>query len=243
MHKTMYIPKGQECRFEDLTCERIVVNGALHVSGKITTKHIRGKGFISAKDISAESITANTVEAVSVVTDRLIAARVDATRIYCVQNISVSSVIRADYVEANSISYAIADIKELNAGDAIVLTPRKRGLLRTLLASFLCSLWASLVSGGHVSEPFSGFGDAPAHNGAYPHSGGAGGTGQNLPSEASAAQRQFNEALYEAEQMLKDTEFLRLMGLYKIAKETGDVWQLVPKPEPTDRVVTQFKVA
>jgi len=114
MNKTMYIPKGQECRFDNLTCERIVVNGNLYVNGRLNTKHICGKGFVCAKWITATSITANTVDADTIATDTLIAKHVNAFDIHAVQSIAVSSLITATHVKTGHITYPFAEIKASN---------------------------------------------------------------------------------------------------------------------------------
>jgi len=43
--------------------------------------------------------------------------------------------------------------------------------------------------------------------------------------------------------LLNDPEFLRLRGMYRLTKQTGDIWQLVQKSGPTDRSVTASTAA
>jgi hypothetical protein len=148
----MYIPKGEECRFDRLTCERIVVDGSLHVDGKLKTKHISGKGFLYAKHITASSVTADTIDADTISVDSLIAARVEAFSIRAVQNVTVSSLIKAYCVKTNSITYAEGEIIDLHADEVIKLPPLRRSLLSTLFAGFVRSKWCALTRGTQKAE-------------------------------------------------------------------------------------------
>ena len=233
MEKTIYIPKLKECRFDNLICEHIVVNGNLHVNGRLRAKHISGKGFIYAKWITAKSITAHTVDAGTIATDTLVAAFLNADEIHAARCMEVSSVITAASVSTRYITYADAEIWDLQADEAVVLASRRCNLLRTLLASFIRSKWAALTNGKSKE--------------------GIGGDFENNDVELSeASQRQEYQTkpteprspeLEEAAQLLGDSEFLRLRALYKVTREAGDVWQLVPKTEQNDRAVTTFTAA
>ena len=224
MEKTMYIPKGQECRFEDLTCERIIVNGNLHVDGRLKAKHICGKGFVYAKWITARTVNADTVDADSIAADTLAAAHVNAFDVNAAQSMAVSSLITADYVRAGHFTYAGAEIRDLQADEAIKLPPGRRGLLRTLFSSFVRTNWAVLTHWAQSAEtarcPECTEPQAP--------------TGQ-----ANA----IGPELEEAARLMNDPEFLRIRAMYRLTQKTGDIWQIVPKAAPTGRSVTAFTAA
>jgi len=214
MKKTMYIPKGQECSFDNLTCGRIVVNGSLHVGGRIKTKSICGKGFVHAKWITANSIVADTVDADTIATGTLAAAHVNAFDIHAAQSITVTSLLTANYVRAGRATYALAEIRELESDDVVVLAPKRRGLLRALLASSIRSKWAAAAYGGqgaNATAEVKPGGESPC----------SATDGETLPDIT-------RQGLEEAARLLSDPEFLRLRALFKVTRETGDVWQLVP---------------
>lgn len=71
--KTIYIPEGQSVSYENLTIDRLVVDGYVHVSGELTVKHVSGHGTLSAGDISANSIRVDELEAGVVYCNRLAA--------------------------------------------------------------------------------------------------------------------------------------------------------------------------
>ena len=229
MKKTMYIPKGQECRFDNLTCERIVVNGSLHVDGRLKTKHVCGKGFVYAKWITAASITAHTVDADTISTDTLVAAYVNAFDIHAIQGMAVSSLITANYVKTERISYSDAEIRDLQAAEVIKLSPKRRSLLRTLLESYVRSKWTELMHSKPRPEPEPDREIPDTQEPSYQDS-------------APPVDMQSPE-LAEALRLLDDPEFLRLKAMFKLTQGTGDIWQLVKKKEQTDRAVTVFTEA
>jgi len=232
MKKTMYIPRWQECNFENLTCERIVVNGSLHVKGSLKTKHISGNGFVYAELITATSITAHTVFAGSIATDTLTAAHVNSYDIHAVTSMAVSVFVAADNVRTGHITYADAEIRDLQADEAIKLPPRQRGLLRTLFASFVRAKWAELTSRKVNEESGRNNGNADDHD------------IQEFSARDTAAPVSFvSPDLEEAARLLNDPEFLRIRALYKLTQETGDSWQIVPKAEPSASAVTAFTAA
>ena len=236
MNKTMYIPKGQECAFDNLTCERIIVKGSLRVTGSLKAKHIYGKGFISAEFVSAESITADTLEATTLVVDRLAAARVFCFKIFGTESIMISSMIDAVNVKARKVTYAKAEIKNLEAEEVVVLQPKCRSMLRMLFSSFVRSKWAALRN-KYTEKPAEAEDNTAGedYSDAYacPQAG-----QQTAPNDAQA---QSSAALDEAAKLLSDPEFLRMRAMFKVTRETGDIWQLVPKSEATDRAVTMFQ--
>ena len=236
MKKTMYIPKWQESRFENLTCDRIVLNGSLHVDGRLKTKHISGKGFLYAKWITATSITANTVDADTIATDTLAASHVYAYDVHAVRSMEVSSLINANYVKTGHITYCDSEILNLEAGEAVKLAPKRRGLLRTLFASLIRTTWAELFSARPLIR--HGFDDENADSIQSSFTQEA--TQIQTQAEAIGADEKADAMppeLEEAARLINDPEFLRLKALYRLTRETGDIWQIVPKAEQTDRAV------
>lgn len=254
MKKTMYIPKGQECRFEDLTCERIVVEGSLHVDGKIKTKHISGNGFLYARSITASTVKADTIEADYIDADEVLAARIDVFSIIAVHRIAVSSLIKAIHVETRSITYATAEIKYITADEVIKLSPKNRSLLRTLFLSFIRSQWTALMY-DDPSADVSAEDENESPDGEHEDEC----SDIENENECPDLECENNEAetgsvsepedktsitlaeLEETARLLNDSEFLRIRAMYRLAQEMGGIWQLVPKREPADKVVIPFQ--
>ena len=232
MKKTMYIPKGQECRFDDLTCERIVANGILYVNGKLKTKHISGKGFIYGKWITAKTITADTIDADTVAADTIIAAHINAFDVHAIQSVNVSTLITANYVKTAHIAYADAEIKDLQAAEAIKLAAKRRGLFRTLLASSIRMLWTALTCGDKKTDAEHGSAAEESETAQFYRTGHGAYTRSPAqePAAANLCGAEPND-LQEASRLVNDPEFLRLKAMYRLTQETGDVWQLVPDQE------------
>lgn len=79
--KTVYIPHGETVAYENLTTERLVVEGCLKVSCDLKAKTISGSGFIEAGRVSADSIRTDDLESASVSCARLIAKRVETSEL------------------------------------------------------------------------------------------------------------------------------------------------------------------
>lgn len=144
--KTMYIPKGETVSYENLTTDRLVVDGCLKVSCDLKVKTIGGSGFIEAGRVSADDIRVDDLESVSVVCRRLIAKRVETSELFASKSAAVSCLLSADFVKAKRLAVALSDIDEIEADEVVNLTQKKRGLFRFLLASALRSLWIRLTA-------------------------------------------------------------------------------------------------
>ena len=143
--KTVYIPKGETVSYENLTTERLVVDGYLKVTCDLKAKTIGGSGFIEASRVSADDVRVDDLESVRVVCRRLIAKRVETSELFASENAAVSCLLSADLVKAKQLAVALSDIDEIKAGEVVNLTQKKRGLFRFLLASALRSLWIRLT--------------------------------------------------------------------------------------------------
>ena len=201
MNDTMYIPKGQEALYENLTCENIVVDGVLEVAGTLFTKHISGKGFLFAGAIRAESIAVSDIDAADIAANTLLAERVRTVDLHAVQSAAVSCYLEAELVKAGRITLAESNISELIADEIIQLTPKKRSLLGTLWAA---SLRSKRTRWFHKSPPV----DA-------------------IVEPVEAAPIVPMQVLTEDEKLLASEDFQRLKAMYHLQQNGGFRWQLM----------------
>lgn len=144
--KTVYIPRGETVTYENLTTERLVVEGCLNVSCGLKAKTISGGGFIEAGRVSAGDIRVDGLECASVACTRLIAKRVETSELFASESAAVSCLLSADYVKAGRLFVGLSDIDEVKADEIINLRQKKRSLFRFLLASSLRSWWMRLTA-------------------------------------------------------------------------------------------------
>lgn len=124
--KTVYIPRGETVTYENLTTERLVVEGCLNVSCGLKAKTISGGGFIEAGRVSAGDIRVDDLECASVACTRLIAKRVEASELFASESAAVSCLLSADYVKAGRLFVGLSDIDEVKA-DEIINLRQKNG--------------------------------------------------------------------------------------------------------------------
>ena len=144
--KTLYIPKGESRTYESLAIDRVVVHGSLDVANGIRAKRVTGHGYVTAGTISADVISVDEVETARVTCKRVMAKRVYAAEVYASDSVVVSCSLTAAYVETGKLTTALSEIDEVRADEVVNLRPRWRGMLLTLLASALLSLWLSLTT-------------------------------------------------------------------------------------------------
>ena len=144
--KTVYIPKGETVQYEVLSADRLVVRGCLRVADSIHAKFICGGGDIHAGSVHADVIRADEVESTEIVCRRLIAKRVQAPTLIASDWAVVSCFLSAAYVETGKLTVAASEIDQLKADEVVNLSPKKRGMLRTLLSAALRSFWVSLTA-------------------------------------------------------------------------------------------------
>ena len=144
--KTVYIPKGETVQYEVLSADRLVVRGCLRVADSIHAKYISGGGDIHAGSVHADVIRADEVESTEIVCRRLIAKRVQAPTLVASDWAVVSCFLSAAYVETGKLTVAASEIDQLKADEVVNLSPKKRGMLRTLLSAALRSFWVSLTA-------------------------------------------------------------------------------------------------
>ena len=150
--KTVYIPKGETVRYESLMTEHLVVHGCLQVSNGIKARTIAGQGTINAGSIDADVIRVDDVEAGSIVCKRLLAKRVQSPEVFASESAAVSCFLSAAYVETGRLTVTLSEIDEVKAEEVVNLTPKKRTLFGTLLASLLRSFWTALTVPGQRSR-------------------------------------------------------------------------------------------
>ena len=219
--KTVYIPKGETVRYESLTTEHLVVHGCLEVAGDIKARTIAGSGTVRAGAVNADVIRIDDVDAGSIVCKRLLAKRVQSPEVFASESAAVSCFLSAAYVETGRLTVTLSEIDEVKAEEVVNLTPKKRTLFGTLLASLLRSFWTALTVHGQkeptvmtdaceevpedVTEPVPEETQEPE-------------TEQAAPCEEENA----------AEPEAVDEELNRIVGIFKLAREQGYTLKLIP---------------
>lgn len=219
--KTVYIPKGEIVRYESLMTEQLVVHGCLQVSNGIKARTITGQGTISAGTIDADVIRVDDVDASSIVCKRLLAKRVQSPEVYASESAAVSCFLAACYVETGKLTVTLSEIDAVSAAEVVNLTPKKRTLFGTLLASLLRSIWTVLTVPGQ-KEP-TVMADACE---AMPE--GVTESTQEETQEPEAEQAAPCEEENAAEPEAVDEELSRIVGIFKLAREQGYTLKLIP---------------
>lgn len=226
--KTIYIPKGETIHYESLVTDRLVVRGCIEVVGDIRAKTICGRGVIHAGSVHADIIRADEVETAEIVCKRLIAKRVHTPTLIASDCAVVSCFLAAAYVETGKLTVAANEIDQLKADEVVNLSPKKRGMLRTLFAASLRSFWVSLTAPKPKKEK-----DA-----------------KQMPAEAAPEEKQpeldpavreeiartvkeileQNKRARSAESSADDEDFelKRVVGMYKLLRDQGYTLRVVP---------------
>ena len=223
--KTIYIPKGETVQYEVLSADRLVVRGCLRVAGDIRARSICGGGIIHAGSVHADVIRADEVESAEVVCRRLIAKRVQTPTLIASDWAVVSCFLSASYVETGKLTVAASEIDQMKAGEVINLSPKKRGMLRTLLAAWLHAFWGTLT--------------APKAKRERTRKGKRVKASQKKQEELDYAQVFFYEFLRVMEQERAgrdsaapseedDFELKRLVSMFKLLREKGYTLRILP---------------
>ena len=232
--KTVYIPKGETVHYESLATEHLVVRGHLHVDYGIKAKTITGGGTINAGTVDADVIRVDDVEAGSIVCKRLLAKRVQSPEVFASESAAVTCFLSAAYVETGRLTVTLSEIDEVKAEEVVNLTPKKRTLFGTLLASLLRSFWTALTVHGQkeptvvtdaceevpedVAEPVPEETQEPE-------------TEQAAPCEEENA----------SEPEAVDEELNRIVGIFKLAREQGYTLKLIPGTPEENAPVFDFE--
>ena len=232
--KTVYIPKGEIVRYESLMTEHLVVHGCLRVSNGIKARTITGQGTISAGTIDADVIRVDDVEAGSIVCKRLLAKRVQSPEVFASESAAVSCFLSAAYVETGRLTVTLSEIDEVKAEEVVNLTPKKRTLFGTLLASLLRSFLTALTVHGQ-KEP-TVMTDACE---AMPE--GVTESTQEETQEPEAEQAAPCEEENAVELEAVDEELNRIVGIFKLAREQGYTLKLIPGTPEENAPVFDFE--
>lgn len=221
--KTVYIPKGENVRYESLVTEHLVVDGHLHVTYGIKAKSINGKGVINAGTVEADTICVDDVEAATVICSRLIAKRVQAPEVFASESAAVSCFLSAAYVETGKLTVSISEIDVVEAQEVINLKPKKRSMFGALVASVLRSFWTALTVRGQRCEamdaefvPVQEKQEESAQ--------------EEVPVQQTAkvVEMVIGEQVSAQVQEQVDEELNRIIGLFKLSREQGYTLKLVP---------------
>lgn len=239
--KTVYIPKGHTVCYESLETEHLVVEGCLKTTYGVKAKTITGGGVLSTGTTSADVICLDELETGSVFCRRLLARRVQTPKLFASDSATVSCFLSAAYVETGKLTVAISETDEVKADEVIHLKPKKRGMLATLLLSALRSFWIGLTARNGWYEPM----DAdymPAES--VPEA--AGQSGAVPEVNADTAHTPETDAKPEAGETPEaedepDEELNRVIGLFKLARESGYTLRLIPGTPEENAPVFNFQ--
>ena len=219
--KTIYIPKGETIRYESLATEHLVVHGCLQVTCGITAKTITGYGTVHAGTVNADVIRVDDMDAGSIVCKRLLAKRVQSPEVFASESAAVSCFLSAAYVETGKLTVTLSEIDEVKAQEVVNLTPKKRTLFGTLLASLLRSIWTVLTVHGQ-KEPtvMTGACEAVPEDITEPV--------QEESQKPETEQAVPREEESSTEPVVVDEELNRIVGIFKLAREQGYTLKLIP---------------
>lgn len=232
--KTVYIPKGETVCYESLITERVIVEGCLKVTYGVKAKDICGHGMLCAGTIEADTVCIGSAEAASVICKRLIAKRVQVPEVFASESTAVSCFLSASYVETGKLTVSISEIDEVKAQEVINLTPKKRSLFGTLLASTLRTFWTHLtmrqsktevVDAAFVPATEDISSDAPEE-----------------PSEQKSASILEMPAVQQKAEAPEpeDFELKRIIALFKLSREHGYTLKLIPGSPEDNAPVFDF---
>lgn len=166
-------------------------------------------------------IRVDDVEAGSIVCKRLLAKRVQSPEVFASESATVSCFLSAAYVETGRLTVTLSEIDEVKAEEVVNLTPKKRTLFGTLLASLLRSFWIALTVHGQ-KEPtvMTDACEAVPEDVTEPT--------REETQEPEAEQTAPCEEEYAVEPEALDEELNRIVAIFKLAREQGYTLKLIP---------------
>lgn len=231
--KTVFIPKGETVHYEKLTTDHLVVQGYLEVDNDVRAKTISGSGFIRAGAISADTICLDELETSYTVCRKLICKRAESAELFASESAAVSCFLSAAYVETGKLTVAASQIDEVRADEVVNLPLKKRGLLGTLLASAVRSLWTKwTVSAEHSQVQDASYTQVPDEETAE----------ASVVPEAEAVAHQ-SETSPQQENMAPaevDEELNRFVNMFKLLRETGYTLRIIPGTPEENAPVFDF---
>lgn len=232
--KTVYIPKGETVRYESLTTEHLVVHGCLEVTRGIKARTIAGSGTVRAGAVNADVIRVDDMDAGSIVCKRLLAKRVQSPEVYASESAAVSCFLAASYVETGKLTVTLSEVDEVNAAEVVNLTPKKRTLFGTLLASLLRSIWTALTVPGQKEPTVVTDACEEVPEGVTEST-------QEATQEPETEQAAPREEENAAEPEAVDEELSRIVGIFKLAREQGYTLKLIPGTPEENAPVFDFE--
>lgn len=236
--KTVYIPKGETVCYESLVTEHLVVNGCLKVTYGIKARTISGNGVICAGSVESDTIRMDSVEAASVICKRLISNRVQAPEVFASESAAVSCFLSAAYVETGRLTVAVSEIDQVKAQEIINLTPRKRSLFGTLLASAIRSFWTELTAPKGNGEAM----DAECRKAAEDEPATQADVQPDKRQETSSELAGEAAAAVDEQQMEPvDMELKRFIAMFKLMRDAGYTLKVVPNTPEENAPVFDFE--
>ena len=184
--------------------------------------------MLSAGTTSADVICLDELETGSIFCRRLLARRVQTPELFASDSAAVSCFLSAAYVETGKLTVSISETDEVKADEVIHLKPKRAVRIATLLLSALRSFWTGLTARNGWYEPMDAdympaesVPEAAGQSGAVPEVNAD--TAHILATDAKPEAGQTPEAEDEP-----DEELNRVIGLFKLARESGYTLRLIP---------------
>ena len=152
---------------------------------------------------------------------KLICKRAESAELFASESAAVSCFLSAAYVETGKLTVAASQIDEVHSDEVVNLPVKKRGLLGTLLASALRSLWTKwTVPADHCQVQDASYTQVPDEETAE-----APGVPEAEPvaHQSETSPQQENMAPAEV-----DEELNRFVNMFKLLRETGYTLRIIP---------------
>ena len=232
--KTIYIPKGETVHYESLSTDHLIVEGTLEVTYGVVAKQIDGDGVIHAGTVEADIIRIRCIETARTVCRRLIAKVVESSEVFASESAVVSCFCSAAYVETGRLTVTISEIDEVKAEEVVNLTPKKRTLFGTLLASLLRSFWTALTVHGQKEPTVMTHACEAVPEGVTEST-------REETQEPEAEQAVPCEEENAVEPEAVDEELNRIVAIFKLAREQGYTLKLIPGTPEENAPVFDFE--
>lgn len=246
--KTIYVPRGETVTYESVVTENLIVHGCLNVIYGVKARHIAGDGAIHAGTIAADTIRATDLECSTITCEKLIARRVSAAEVFASDSAAVSCFLSAAYVETGRLTVTISEISEVKAEEVINLKPKKRGMLRLLIASALKAWWLSMTAtvadkkeaADADYEPVSGTPET-----AEPEKDESAKLREDIAKNVREILAEQNRATGNTDafvgQEKSDFELQRIVSLFELCRDSGYTLRLVPGTPEENAPIFDFE--
>ena len=214
--KTVYIPKGESRTYENLVTDVVIVHGHLHITHSLKAKKIIGKGAVEAGDVSADIVSLDDLDCARVTCKRLLAKRVNSAEVFASDSVAVSCFLGSAYVRTGKLTTAISEIDVVDVEEIVVLKPHKYGMLFTLLASSLRSLWTFLTCSDAEDDAMDAQWEAIREKKAQ----------DPMPVTREEIARTVREIMAQEEE--EDFELKRVIAEFKLLRKQGLTLKVIP---------------